>query len=445
MANPTRPRYKTTNIYSLMQAKGADEKVFHDPYRWSRGPRKADRILDVRGPAPIPIPVDRNAIVSGVFAVGRVGTVSVSGKATASVTGVTATGVVGDVIVVEPVDQFLLATGGVYGNPPGSGSTTLTPFRVYRQEASALTRLTDPPNQVDSGAWRDLAFSSDNSYLIGVKTDPAGSERGVIVYSRSGETFTKLDNPATLPAGNSFGCAASSDGTYFAVASQSSPFVQIYKRSGSTLTKLSNPSDLPPGAASGVCFSHDDTYLVVATGSSPNITIYKRSGDTITKLANPSTLPGAAYRVTFSQDDVYLYVSVTNGVKSIAIYKRSGDTFTKLTDPTDMSTTTGNSIAASPDGKFVGLGLSGSDRVWIYERDGDTFTKLPNPAYRPPVNSNVFGITFSPDSKYMALCSPQSPYVVLYSISGSTFTRTTPSGLPTTEQYGIAYSNVLTD
>jgi Tol biopolymer transport system component len=147
----------------------------------------------------------------------------------------------------------------------------------------------------------------------------------------------------------------------------------------------------------------------------------------------------------FSADDTYLYRCLTNGVKSIEIYKRSGDTFTTLTAPSDMSSEAGRAIAASPDGKFVALGLGASDRLWIYERDGDTFTKLPNLAYRPADGTQIQGLAFSPDSAYLAVSIAASPYIVLYSISGSTFTRVTPSGLPTTSQYGIAYSNVLTD
>lgn len=432
-----------------MQAKGADEKVFHDPYRWSRGPRKADRILDVRGPAPIPIPVDRNAIVSGVFAVGRVGTVSVSGNATASVTGVTATGVVGDVIVVEPVDQFLLATGGIYGNPPAAGSTTLTPFRVYNQESSALTRLTDPSNQVNSGAWQSLSFSSDTNYLAATKTSPSSGEKGFVVYERSGETFTKLTDPATDPAGaNVYTVSASEDGTYFAVGSSSSPFIQIYKRSGSTLTKLSDPADLPGSQILTTAFSSDATYLAFG-GNSGVFGVYKRSGDTFTLLTAPGPTPASSnsqiYGLAFSADDTYLYRAVGNGVISIEIYKRSGDTFTKLTAPTDMSSEQARAVAASPDGKFVALGLGASDRLWVYERSGDTFTKLPNLAYRPSDGTQIQGMAFSPDSAYLAVSVANSPYIIMYSISGSTFTRVTPSGLPTTGQYGVAYSNVLTD
>ena len=41
--------------------------------------------------------------------------------------------------------------------------------------------------------------------------------------------------------------AFSSDDTYMAVAHQNSPFITIYKRSGDTFTKLADPATLPTG------------------------------------------------------------------------------------------------------------------------------------------------------------------------------------------------------
>ena len=88
---------------------------------------------------------------------------------------------------------------------------------------------------------------------------------------------------------------------FLSVAHNSSPFITIYKRSGDTFTKLSNPATLPPSTGRGVAFSSDDTYMAVAHSTSPYITIYKRSGDTFTKLSNPATLPASTGRgVAFS-------------------------------------------------------------------------------------------------------------------------------------------------
>ena len=116
-------------------------------------------------------------------------------------------------------------------------------------------------------------------------------DRYITIYKRSGDVFTKLADPATLPTNTGRGCTFSPDGTYLSVAHDTSPFITIYKRSCDVFTKLTNPSTLPAHTARDCAFSPDGTYLSVAHETSPYITIYKRSGDVFTKLTNPSTLP----------------------------------------------------------------------------------------------------------------------------------------------------------
>ena len=60
----------------------------------------------------------------------------------------------------------------------------------------------------------------------------------------------KLDNPATLPAGNSYGTAFSADGTYLSVAHATSPFVTIYKSTNydtsTSFAVTASPEETPP-------------------------------------------------------------------------------------------------------------------------------------------------------------------------------------------------------
>ena len=87
---------------------------------------------------------------------------------------------------------------------------------------------------------------------------------------------------------------------FLSVAHGSTPFITIYSKDADTFTKLSNPATLPADTGNGVAFSADGTYLAVSHGTSPFITIYKRSGDTFTKLSNPATLPAdTGYDVAF--------------------------------------------------------------------------------------------------------------------------------------------------
>ena len=68
----------------------------------------------------------------------------------------------------------------------------------------------DPIN----GATNRCAFSPDGLFLaIAGNVNPF-----ITIYKRDGSTFTKLPNPATLPASNSYDCAFSPDGLYLAVS-----------------------------------------------------------------------------------------------------------------------------------------------------------------------------------------------------------------------------------
>ncbi len=242
-----------------------------------------------------------------------------------------------------------------------------------------------------------------------------------------------------MPAGTGNGVAWSPDGTYLSIAHTNSPYITIYKRSGDTFTKLSNPANLPAGTGNGVAWSPDGNYMSVAHANSPYITIYKRSGDTFTKLTDPATLPASTGNgVAWSPDGNYMSVAHANS-PYITIYKRSGDTFTKLTNPGTLPTGNGTDSAWSPDGNYMAVSHANSPRVTIYSRSGDTFTKLSNPANLP--TNNAQDVTWSPNGQYMAVAHWSSPYVTIYEQSGSTFTKqANPSSLLPDNAYGVAWS-----
>ncbi|MBN2160657.1 MAG: hypothetical protein JW807_14810, partial [Spirochaetes bacterium] len=51
----------------------------------------------------------------------------------------------------------------------------------------------------------------------------------ITIYKRSEDTFTKLSDPSTLPAGNGVSSAFSPDGNYLAIGHLTTPFITIYK------------------------------------------------------------------------------------------------------------------------------------------------------------------------------------------------------------------------
>src|SRR5690606_5301938 len=113
-------------------------------------------------------------------------------------------------------------------------------------------------------------------------------------YKRSGDTFTKLSDPSTLPTSTVHGIAFDPTGTYLAVAHFDSPYITIYKRSGDTFTKLSDPSTLPAGIGRGVVFDPTGAYLTVVHHDSPYITIYLATVCFKTNLMSDVSITGKA-------------------------------------------------------------------------------------------------------------------------------------------------------
>ena len=295
---------------------------------------------------------------------------------------------------------------------------------IYGEDVDLFTKLSNP-NILPPGTANAVSFSQDSNYLALVHNStvfPATPNSLIYIYKRSGDTFTKLADPATLPNGNGQSCHFSSDGTYLAVGHASFPFITIYKRSGDTFTKLADPATLPTGVGFGCHFSPDSNYLAVAHINNPRVTIYKRSGDTFTKLADPATLPtGSGISCCFSPDSTYVVLGLDTRAFLI-IYKRSGDTFTKLPDPATMPPGAPQGCSFSPDGNYLAVAHLNSPYITIYKRSGDVFTKLANPATLPTSTGN--SCSFSPDGNYLAVvCNQGASTLVIYKRSGDTFTK----------------------
>ena len=274
---------------------------------------------------------------------------------------------------------------GIAFSPDGtyvSMATDSPPYvRVYNRSGDVFTEATAPTGATGSTGL-GISISADSQYIAA-----AINNGGLQLYKKNGSSWNSLSVPVTKPtAGNAV--AFSADGAFLAVAGTPSPFLYIYSRSGDTFTKLANPVGIPSTAGTAVAFSPDGTYLAVGSTSqlssgSPWLRVFKRSDTTFTNLSltGLDLPPGSVTSVSFSPDGVYLAAACNSG-SSTRVYKRSGDVFTKVSDITDFPA---QSVAFSGDGLYLALGSLGSasPSVVIYKRSGDTFTKLANPTGAP--------------------------------------------------------------
>jgi hypothetical protein len=117
----------------------------------------------------------------------------------------------------------------------------------------------------------------------------------LVVFNRTGtDTFSLISTSSFvggLPTGGGYTLAWNQDGSSIAHGGPTSPYITIYNRSGDTFTKLSNPATLPTGAVFNIDWSPDGGRLLIGTSVVPRFYAYNRSGNTFTKIATPAQQP----------------------------------------------------------------------------------------------------------------------------------------------------------
>ena len=256
-----------------------------------------------------------------------------------------------------------------------------SPAKVFKRNCGATySEVASLGGFYNNYSW-DASFSPDGTYLaLALKTN------GMCVYKRSGDSFSILPAPDDMPLSAFTYAAWSPDGTYLALTCNDSPKIILYKRSGDTFTRLSITAWTGIGAYSiySPSFSPDGTQLAMGLSQSPYIAIYSRSGDTFTRIADPAALPtGNGVGVAYSPTGNYLAVAHWNS-PFITIYSRSGSTFTKLPNPAGLPPEGGTGVAWSHDSTYLAM-VSGRDApvLTMYQRSGDTFTRLASPYVVP--------------------------------------------------------------
>jgi hypothetical protein len=205
------------------------------------------------------------------------------------------------------------------------------------------------------------AWDSTGEYLVtGKATSPYFQ-----VFRRSGDTFTLLSQPATVPSSPCFACDIFVDSGTINVMLGTQTQLFRYTISGNTVTYQTVSS---PGFINEMKFSNDGTYLAVATNNTAErIIVYKRTG---------------------SSDGTYLVLggggaTSPSPASSIRIYKRSGDTFSFLTSLTSFPLTNSHGVCFNYNDSILSIAHDGSPYLSLYSRSGDTFTRLPNLAQLP--------------------------------------------------------------
>lgn len=327
------------------------------------------------------------------------------------------------------------------------------------------------PSDVPGDLCRCAKWNPAGTILaVGSDDDTGETARRLFLYSRTGNTLTKITNPATMPTGIVYGVDWSLDGKYMAVAHATTPYITVYSVSGTTFTKVADPADLPDGTAMCCAFTPTGRGLFVGTGTSPYYHWYGFDGTTLTEYASQFSLgsiPGAQINcVSFNP---ILYENGTsvltemaiglNGVSTSPELEQYASNYSAYANPKTGEASFGDGygftysygavhgIEWSKNGRFLALAHSTTPFVSVYAKAaytgvteytlGYALTAMTNPATLPTGTGDA--VSWNPTSDMLAVGHDTTPFLTCYNVQGWAQPKLVVTDFPTTAPPGASY------
>lgn len=292
---------------------------------------------------------------------------------------------------------------------------TASPYvNAFALSASTVVAITAPSGV--SAAINGCVFSPDGSRLY------LSTGADVRIYTVAGTgasaTFSYLANLSPATASNPLALGFSGDGTMLVVGLTNSTTAAVYYKSGDSYSTVTGPTLTWVAAdATGVSVSLDGTFLAVTSGTTPYVNIFTVSGSagswTFTKLTNPASLPaGAATDVSISPDKTACAVSHTT-TPFVTIYTLSGSAQpVKVTNPGTLPASNGTGVHYAPNNDYLAVSHTTTPFVTIYTRSNTTYTKITNPGTLPA--ANALAVRFSETQRHLAVINGSAPTIAFY-------------------------------
>lgn len=287
----------------------------------------------------------------------------------------------------------------------GYGGNRATIYLINSNGTPAFKQLIS----VASGSESILSVSIYGDF-IAIGTSASGSF--LRIFKWDGISFNRLPDPQIKPSTIVHGVTFSPDGKFLVVTQQATSWL-VYRRSGDTFTKLNNFTGIPRESTDvHVAFTPDGKYVFMPTVTTAGVSVFKISGEIFTKLsATFEPLSIQQREMCITPDSRYIVFSSLSLKSGPLVWKINGDdTFTPtgkvkyakgLSVPSDIY----YSAHMSPDGKIIaftdwGVTFNNSYLMSIFD-DGASIVSYIN---IPDIHARyIHDVKFSPDGKYIYL------------------------------------------
>lgn len=244
----------------------------------------------------------------------------------------------------------------------------------YKEDVPFAQMTVDiqPPSVGRGGGW-----SPDGEHFIA----PHDASPFFTLYKRTGSSLAKMVDPTTTSSRDiGWAGAWNPASTRLAFCQRgnntgSFPYVIIYSRSGDTYTQVAQIQDITTGLnqARSVSYSGDGSLLALQTTENPGLKLYTVVGDVYTKQVGFGTVPSGAGRfVSFGGEYLMYSCSAVTGVN---FYKVNGSALTLL-NQFDIQFGTGTCAWNADNTKcaVIGATSTGRSQLYVYSRTGDVFS-----------------------------------------------------------------------
>ena len=324
--------------------------------------------------------------------------------------------------------------------------------RIYTNVSSGMTY-----NPSNMGVYHICSYN-DDEYVFCSPYSWNSNNFAMYHMDYTTNTFTKLNNPTTLPNSTIYDIDVKPNGSHFVMAQTNSPYLYIYSGSGEGVnriyTKLNVPNTQPTETARAVKYTPDNLYMICKSQNSTVdkylVSYYTPTNNIYYKLAAPNSIaanqtPNNLYNHSTIIGDGTKYISTGGSSPRYDAYVSTGNTTSRvynlITTNFDGIIKPTNSFIYKNNKLYCIQGLpnsntmapSASTSITIYNVDNINSPVLLNSGSENMLQDmwNIEEYAMSPKSDYFVTLLKNNPHIQVLKNTDGNFTKLAdPTTLP---------------